>query len=289
MSVIDVIEDWAQASVEEEAGRIGATRVFTVLFDDGDAPESRVLLARNAPGVPTPWARHPYNRWLYTSSKRVRPLGPLLFEVIVNYEAITEGRTGFYDEPVSPLALPPERSWSFAVSSMPVKRDISSPAQPICNSAGEPFDPEITQEIYDLVYRIVKNQPYFNALLAYQYIGAVNTDVFQGFPAGTVRCTVFTGEEIFTPYLVYYRVTYEFQIRWDGWMLKVIDQGLREYMGVLPDGTPDLQNIVDRDDKEITEPQNLDGTGRKLDVGATPVVLSFKVHQEWPFAVLGLG
>jgi hypothetical protein len=288
MAVIyPVTEDWSQAAVEEEAGRIAATRVFTVLFDGGDAPESRVLLARNAGGIPTPWARHPYHRWLYVSSKRVRPLGPFLFEVTVNYEAITEGRTGAYDEPVSPLALPPEINWGFAVHSEMIDRDIDDVA--ISNSAGQTFDPPIQEDKYDLVMSVQWNRPSFNRLLAAEYIGQINSDVFYGFPIGTVRCVNLAGVEIFTPYLIYYRVSMEFHIRWAGWKRRILDQGWAIKTGVDGDGKPIYKVNKDEDDTILPEPVKFDGAGGILPFASDGYFLEFDTLVALPFAVFGLG
>ena len=284
--IYPVTEDWSQASVEEEAGRIGATRVFTVLFADGDAAESRILLARNAGGIPTPWSRHPYHRWLYVCSKRVRSLGPFFFEVTVNYEAITEGKTGIYDEPVSPLALPPEISWGFAIHSEQIDRDIYDHA--ITNSAGQSYSTPLVADKYDLVMSVQWNRPSFNRLLAAEYIGQINSDVFYGFPVETVQCVNLAGAEIFTPYLVYYRHSYEFHIRWVGWRRKILDEGMVTWT-TGGSGPPVFTQNKDKDDIVLSDPVKLNGAGQILHDDDPDHFLEWETLRKLPFSVFGLG
>jgi len=287
MSVVDVKEDWSARTVEEEPGRIIAVRVFTVLFDEEDDPAARPLLARSAPGIPRPWASHPYHRWMTVQAKHVETISPILYKVTVTYKAETKSKIGRDDTPVSPLAMPPEENWYFATTNEPIDRDIEG--NPLTNSAGESFDPPLTREFHDLVGRIIKNQVAYNPVMAYEYIGSINSDSFRGFPPETVLCRVFTGDEVYTPYMKYYRVTYEFQVRFDGWKRRVLDQGFREYVGTGTDGAPLYKQFTDNEGNPLTEPTLLNGNGKKLDDGASAVFLEFDVRRKLPFSKLGLG
>ncbi|GAH64211.1 unnamed protein product, partial [marine sediment metagenome] len=219
MAVIDVIEQGESRTVDVSKESIRTVRVYTVTFDNTDDPAKRPLLARNASDgtttVPYRHQRHPYNVWLYVKSKHVDTKGPFLYEVTVYYESFTDpwSSPDSSPMPISPLLQPPEVSWTFAKSNEPIAHDIYG--KPITNSAGDSFDPPPTRDFDDLVLRVVRNEPEFNALRAAEYKGAVNSDVFLGFAPGIVRIEVFSGVKQYTAGLVYWKVTYEFYIRWD--------------------------------------------------------------------------
>lgn len=293
MAVIDVTEQGERRTVDEEEKSITAVRIFTVEFDNADDPAKRPLLARNASDgtttVPYRHQVHPYNNWLYVKSKHVETKGPFLYEVRVNYESFTDPSSS-EPAPISPLLQPPEVSWNFVTSNEPIDRDIYG--KPITNSAKEAFDPPITRDFDDLVLRVVRNEAEFNALRAAEYKGAVNSDMFLGFAAGVVRCVLYNGVKQYAAGLVYWKVTYEFHIRWNGWQRKIQDMGFSKLNATEDDYEP----IKIKDDKgietQVSQPWPLDLAGHAL----TPAQkkagvaywLIFNIYPQKPFFVLGL-
>jgi len=294
MPIINVIKDWSYGGCHVEAGLITADERWTVKFDNEDAPEIRQFLAVNAPGIPRRWGRHVFHRWLYVDTVDAHPLnGPCYFEVLVHYEGKTEGKTGAYDEPISPLALPPEINWGFAVHSVMIDRDIfrdeSYPeGHAITNSAGQSYSTPIMEDVYDLVMSVQWNRPSFNRLLAAEYIGQINSDVFYGFPVKTVRCVNLAGAEVFTPYLVYYRHSYEFHIRWRGWKRKLLDEGFATKSAVVG-GKPTFKQNKDEDNVVLSEPVKLNGAGLIIDDNDPGHFLEWDTLWPLPFSVFGLG
>jgi hypothetical protein len=282
MSVVDVKPDWEGFRSEMNGDSITGQAVYTVLFDDNDDPSARCFLAQTAPGIPRLYTSNPGNRWLYAANiAAVVKRGPFLYEVTVQYNGW----------PADPITIPPVWSWPQSSTMERIDEDING--DPITNSAGEPSDPPLTEEVHEMVGRVTFCRASFNAVTAWEYRGAVNSDVFQGFPAGKVKCTQYTGEEITTPYGPRYQITMEFHARWDGWKKRFRDEGYEEKIGVKPDGKPRLRHIMvedlDGNMVKATSPQPLDGSGLQLDDGATAVFREYQTYREMAFSALGLG
>lgn len=292
--------------------RMEAERLFTVEFDSSDDPVVRPFLARNATDntttVPAMWASHPYDTWLFVKSKDVNPKGPFLFEVSVKYSCIIDGESPTY-APLSPLMEPPEISFSSAGTNDAI--DTDAEGLPLLNSAGESYDPPMTIDHSDTVLRITRSEETYDDAVAAAYRDAVNSDVFLGFPAGHVKCTAFTADQMRAASQIYYRVKYEFRIRYSevktrdtngdvqtqvfGWIKRVRDEGFRELTGENADGSPKYKEITDENGTKISQPHLLDGSGSKLsddEINNAPLpetcFLKFDVYKKRAFAALNL-
>ena len=288
MAVTKVTGDWEHQTVREEVvvGQNQQPRIvlttgcaFEVVFDNADAPALRPLLARIADDgttkVPFIWQSHPYDEFLFVKSKSVEAVGPFHFRVMVDYDCTLDITT---QTPITPLLQPPEVSWTFAGSNEQIDTDVDG--YPITNSAGESFDPPITKDHSDLVLRYTRNEQTFDKSVAADYKDAVNSDVFLGFGAGHVLCTMFEASQMRAAALTYYRVRYEFRVRYDevktrdtngdiqtqvfGWAKRIRDEGFREWIGTNPDGSPKYRAITDENGQKISQPHLLDGIGFKL-------------------------
>jgi len=294
MPVISIKEDWERRTMEETLDERTAIRVFTVKFDEGDNPVIRLILTLLAStptlSVPQKGDHYPGDDFLRVVKRTVKTYqGPFVYEVTCNY---LHRWGGGDEEAEDPLIKKPEISWLSAVTNEPIDRDIEGNA--VMNSAGEAFDPPITKEFNDLVLRYVRNERNFNQRRASEYKGAISSDSFLGFAEGTVMCTVFDGQKIYDEKRGdYYQVTYEFQIRFDGWKRKIFDKGFGEYLGKNEDGSPDWREILDKDGHKISEPAYLNGSGKKLP-GETNLVhylknavkLEFDLYRKKPFSAL---
>jgi len=276
MSIIQVNENWKMrtARIDTESG--GAVRVFDVEFDAGDAPNVRILLARDANEIPQIYDPHPYDNWLFVVSKSAKAKGgPLFYEITVNYSSVKD-----------PLSQDPEVEYYFATSNEPVDRDIDDNA--LTNSSNESFDPPITKDMNDLVIRIKKNEPQFDPAVASEFKGAVNQDVFRGYDPGQVLCTVFDGRKARASDLNYWEVTYEFQVRADGWKRQILDEGFREKTGTDSEGKATYKLFIDDDGKTLTQPVLLSGDGKQLADGGDIHKLEFELNESKTFSTLNL-
>lgn len=296
MSIIDVKEDWRGLGVEMDTESATAPRIFTVKFDAADEPIQRPFLAENAAGIPMLNSAHPYKPWLFVKNKSVDNinLGPFDFKVSVNYttRSTIGGQEGESQDPTAnPLAAPWIVEWDFATSNETINTDIDG--KPIMNSAGESYDPPITKDVHDLLLKIQRNEAAFNSIVANNYKNAINSDLFWGFASGLVKCVQFTARTAISGQFWYWQVRYAFQIRLDGWLRRIIDEGYRTKTGELnADGSEKYKEIKDIDGVKLSQPALLNGEGYRLpqsciDAGST-AFLYFKLNKSLPFSVLGL-
>lgn len=272
------------ASLSAEDGTLypedTGTLKYTVVFDpppNGPSnPDMMCDIARDADGIPNLWDTHPSNQWKYVQNIDAVQVGPNTVEVVVRYVTIE-----------NPIDRPPEIEFLSAVSTEPVDRDKDD--NPITNSAGELFDPPITKDCRDLVIRARRYQSSFDKPQASAFEGSVNSQTIWGYAPGKVKCNVYTGREVRFAGLWMYEVTFEFQVREDGWKRRILDQGFREKTGV--DETTDeplYAAIKDTSGVPLSSPTMLDGAGVILADTAPPVFLEFDLITENDFTILGL-
>lgn len=267
-----------------------ASRIYTVKFDPADHIPAWQMprLALDAAGplaaVP-PWNDpHPAFDQMFVTHKRADYLAPGYYKVTVEYVGI-----------IDPLEAEWEIEFDFASSNEPIERDING--NPILNSADEVPDPKPQKEIDDLIYRVTRNEPIFDPLIARQYKGSINDDEFLGFPAKTCRINQYKGKRMKSGPYYYWTVTYEVQIRAymlvDGkletWKLRLLDQGFREKVGENDnDNKPKYELIKDKDGNPLSEPTLLNGLGKKLADGAVPIYREWDLYPQKTFASLRL-
>lgn len=291
MAVLKIVESWKDRTADITPTELKAKRGYTVEFDDEDDPVVRPLMAYWAndgtTAIPNIYDSHPYDSRVYCESKHVDTIGPFLYKVMVNYTSPLSKDTGL---PVTPLLVEPRWTWTFATSNEPFDRDEDG--NPITNSADEAFDPPVTKDYHDLVLHIERSEAAFDPLKAYQYKGAINSDIFLGFPAGRVLCAIWNGDKAQAGDLIYYKVAYEFHIRFDGWKMKLIDKGFREKDGENPDGTPAYIPITNKDGTISSQPALLNGSGKKLTQAQITAgdlsILEFTINRSLPFSVMNL-
>ena len=291
MGVVNVKKE-LDGRLELEPGLMTDTRQFSVLFDTDDEYAARRVIAASAEGVPRMYSSHPGSRWLYVQRKGVREKGPFLFIVTCYYAGITGTAADAGEGPIDPLLIPPQWSWSFSMSNERIDREIEEVTgeygNAITNSAGQSFDPPLTQDIPQLVGRCVRNLPAYDALFAADYIGTWNSDVWGVFDPGVALCTQLSGDQVQTPFMTYWKVTYEFVFRWNGWNRRVLDEGFAEKTGVDGEGKPIYKMIKDGNSVVMSEPVRLDGLGEIKTWAAADVFLEFNTRRKMPFAALGL-
>ncbi len=180
----------------------------------------------------------------------------------------------------------PKVSWGLSRFTKPFDQDTDGNA--VLNSAGDYFDPPIELDDSRLVLRITRNEESYDPDLTNQYKDATNSDEFWDFPPDQVKlmdrsaelqssgdCPINDGE--------YWAVSYDFEIRPEGWTKQILDQGCK-----VLDDSGKLVNATDNDGQPVNSPILLDGNGKKLPEGADPVFLKKKGYKQLPFAVFGL-
>ncbi len=282
-----ISERWSERTAElvAEDGAIypedNALRIFDVDFTVLPSRiESIPHIARDVKGIPNLWDLHPYNEWTYVQKLSARQVGPHTVEVTVEYKTIE-----------NPIDRPPEIEFLSAVSTEPVDKAFDPDGNdiPITNSSGELFDPPITKDFRDLILRAKRYQLEFDKAQASSFEGSINSQTVWGYEPGTVRCNIYNSKELRFGGLWMYEVTFEFQVREDGWKRRILDQGFREKTGIdSVTGKPTYAIIKDEKDNPLSQPALLDGAGSILADTAPPEFKEFELVNRNDFTVLGL-
>lgn len=167
----------------------------------------------------------------------------------------------------------------------------------IASSAGEPYDPVQEVDSTNYMLRIERNLLFADPALNADYTDAINSDPFFGCDPYTVKVeTPGAIEKLWFGIIPYYRETWEFAIRTEGWRLRLYDYGMYRKVGT--GDTAKLELLRDLHGNPLTAPRLLDGHGAVNPIGASPVYIKpnianpaqdyFKVYPEMVFAGLNL-
>lgn len=163
--------------------------------------------------------------------------------------------------------------------------DVDKDGAAILNSAGDSYEPALTEERSRPMLQIVRCQRTFNARIAQEFSDAVNSVLWMGADPFTVRCKPITGSLMWdADDGDYWEATYQFMYNAKGWLRKILDAGKREIKVV--SGTSHLTPIL-KGGVPVSDPVPLDGKGKALAVGGTPVVREYHGLPERDFGVLG--
>lgn len=265
MAVVNVTEKWSPRSTGfSDRGEV-YTGVYSVLLDGADTPQNAPRVARLAAGVPQWGTVAPWSFWLIVRNVQVRTESVHLFEVTVTWEPREFSGQPNPADP-DPTALPPEISFEEDVTTEPVDEDVAGDA--ITNSSGEPFDPPLQRPFSDPVIVIERNVATYNLVFwqprLYTTNNAIVTIDGQAYATGTLRLRSAKAKRILVGASKYYALRIEIGVRIDGWNRRVLDQGYREQISSLTNGTPVYKNIVDEQGNPVTSPVPLDGLGGVL-------------------------
>lgn len=206
--------------------------------------------------------------------------------------------TGEYDQagvvswPGNPLEAPAQIAWSSAAYTEPIVQDVNGNA--VVNSAGQPFDPPLTQDRKNQIATISYNIEQWSDATAGQYQGRVNSSATVignvNIDARMAKILEINSQKQYYNDIPYYAVTIKVEINpetWDdgqGWDRQLLDQGI---YGL--DDDDKFGRLITEKGEEATEPLLLNGNGHALDPQtAPPHYLTFKVTHEIDFGPLNL-
>lgn len=237
---------------------------------------------------------------------------PRVWEIDANYDSETEkneqdsqqpGESGGGGDNGNPLDDLPEWTLDFEEGMRVVEEwyetvvGVDPVLKPVCNSAGDAFDPpiEIPESYPVLTYKRNEGPQSITRVINYQ--NAVNSDFLQfvdlTLSPGTVRVR---GINIVGPKrrndVLYNEVTYQFVLKRDKWNpLRILDQGLR-----FRDGN-DLKDVLIEDEdgnrRPVSAPVLLDGAGGVLapnpfNQELIAQYIEVRPYKSLPFSVLGI-
>lgn len=199
--------------------------------------------------------------------------------------------------PVSPLSMPCILSGGSHGRRCPVYQDING--APICNSAGEVFDPPMTDEFFDSEMNIEQNLSTIDVSFWNSYCGsdtspaAINSDAFTTrlgtFAIGQAKFGGYTYETKHTYGLTYYTIHVRILGRATGWNRIVADRGYTQ-LDSSGNAVPILSKSAPY--KALNSPQFLNGSGKVLTPQPTPggstvvVPLTFEINNQMAFSTM---
>lgn len=222
-------------------------------FDDAETVREQAFVL----GLPALFSSHPNNPTALLQSIEPRLTDPpYLWTIDLKYSSDVGDPAKFDD---SPLNRPTDITFGFQKYQRPITQDVNG--LPVVNSAGEAFDPAIEIDDSRPTMTFARNEGGFDPQLPLIYQDAVNSDAFFGFLPGQVKISniqsVFANEGSVT----FWRVTYEFEVRREGWRLRVLDQGTR-YLDLT---TNERRELTDgKTGLAVSKPVLLDGDGLPL-------------------------
>lgn len=297
MAVVDVlrkVDSSGEVSLDDRY-RAFANKTVTWTATVDDPANDTETTVENSVLVVQPGNAHPDSVYYRCKRRTVRKVSPVLYEITAIYE------TPQFDPGVSgtgspnPLTVPALITFDTYSSDELIDEDTNGNA--IATANGELFQ-GVTRQVSDLQITITKNFASFTPSAFYTYIDSVNSDVFIGFPAGTVRCAGISAREIVQDDWRYWEVTVVFLARKPyrtsnarAWWVRVRHEGFYvrkvDPFGNLPDGR---ERATDDQDppQPVVQPVFLAENGDKLQMGSNPFWKEFQVYESRAFAPMGL-
>lgn len=231
--------------------------------------------------------------------KRIRPEqgdddSSYVYDVTAEYDDEYNGADPEEPDDGNPLNRPVIIQGSSNETEEEVYRDVDGTL--VRNSAGDPFDPTVMRKAGGFRFSMSKNYATLNLSFLRQYKNAINSDIWNGFPIGTVRIANINFSRQVEPWqvsedttikMVFWTISFEFELAeeefgGDGtWRKYVPDRGYRYYVG------DDFWPVTDKYGQAASEPAFLDGSGN-IGSPSSPVFRSFNIYRSLPFVALGL-
>lgn len=291
MAVVAVTELQDGSSSQLLLGDRTYVRVFLVETDD---QISAKILAETAAGIPSIGAVLTFqdesgdtvediNRIVNTITTASVEGKPDWVRVLVAYKS--RGATD--DDPDDPLLDDPILSITTAETEEPIFLDAAGAE--IKNSAGDIFDPPITEVFFDYVVNISFNIGNVTLLtigsIVSSHNGRLNKTSWLGNPPRTAWMRLEAEKDVRNG-TKFWRLNFRVLVRAEGWDRKIIDEGFRSIVQVV-DATgstvEERWEMTDGAGRISNSKSLLDGSGNELEPGLPPNILVFVTKGEIDF------
>jgi hypothetical protein len=296
MAILSITEEWSGRTGGDDINESRHIRRFRVIFDNADAPENRPLIALyggtdpEGHAVPSGFSAHEFNAWLIVVRRSYTALSPCVFDFEIEYSN-RPGRSDFDSAAeafVNPLDQPWDIEWFTSTISDRIDEDIHG--NPIVNVNREPPDPPLQEEFACEGVRVGTAVSFWNHQFMAQYINAINSDYFWGYPPGQALCTQVGARRMRQGWLFYWAANCEILFNPLGWKRRVMQMGYRCRDWVSEPGYDSkMTSARDDDGNLVSQPVLLDDLGFKLVEGYPAKWLIFETKRSLPFSGLGLG
>jgi hypothetical protein len=249
-----------------------------------DATELEVYTAAGLPQVSQSYPGFPF---VYAEQMQLDRVSPVFWIATVNYKGEIGGAGGGSGgtEP-SPLFAPPIIKFDDVETEEEI--DVDFDGNPIVDTAGQRVR-GVKALFSDQVLTVTRNFSVFDTYLQAIYRRSVNSDTFQGWPPGTVKCMKLSADNVFDVNVGYWKVTGVFQFRFPyntvperAWYNRRVSMGMDQR---LSDGQ--IVPTVDDHKQPSTIPRYLDENGLQT-TSATPFWQETKLYGSLPYNALGL-
>lgn len=282
MAVVHFKETTGRRGSEDFETHREAVRTFQALTDH---PRDGQEVVRDHVGVPRRGDVYQYlnGAGVYVSDNNMRCVRVHVSQddedCFENWKVVAEYR-GIND----PTFEPPDVKWGTHSYQAARLKDLTSPTPQVYkNSAGDPFEGGRLVDADRFTLTIVRNvvASAWNPITIAPFQNSLNDRTFMaarhppGFAAGTCKLKL-SADLVWYPgskTAFYWRRTAVIEYRPETWAGKVRDSGFRAIQDGKWGGDP--VPIPGKNGIGVTTPQLLDGTGRLLAVGGTPVELTF--------------
>lgn len=252
------------------------THVYSVQFDTKPTDASEAVVQA---GVPRIGDEHPLDGSAFVVKLTPKATeSPYVYFVEVVYSNAVSGTIGQDDDPLQDL---PEIELFTSEELEYVTQDLDN--VPLINSAGIPFDPlPIRRALFGV--RVSRNLANVSVSTRAPYLYARNTMQFNGIAPLGCLCSGYSASKQSRNGTEYWRETFEFTVKlWgQGFKTQVLDHG-HQYTKIGQGGKTELYEMKDANGDTLSRPQLLDGTGKVLPFGGTPVYIPFRTIPDADF------
>ncbi len=287
MAVLDVKEIWSgrRGAIDDKSVR-EYTRVFRLITTDTfDGPAT--ILAVFLQVIFSTYADANGFQDSGAVLRRVSPQqdseNPFLWQVVCDYSSESADPQFNLQNPID---RPPHYQWSGQKFAKPVVEDTNGNTLKASNN--EPYPPEDIDDTRRTL-TVTRFEATFPDDLADRFQDTLNSGIWLGKPAKTVKCELITGETAFENNVSCWQVRYEFAIRKSkvvgvdetAWQKRLVDEG--SYYLVAG-----ARTIADVNGVPRPTPIQLDGSGGLLGVSAAQHFKSFDMYPTADFAELNI-
>lgn len=311
MGVFSVREDTEGSAGGANRDRMRTNvRTFTVqthfLTDDANVVKAALAIPRMwTPYVSPDGTFADFGCWVESVDATRVKKGSTIWRVVVKYS----NKLNLPDINMieNPVQRPADISWDTRDSTVPMLVDADGVN--VLNSAGDPYDPPIEQNVKTLVLRITRNQLTYDALNYLDFEDSVNKLPFMGFKRRAVKCAHIKGSRGFENGIYYWKVEMQFEMRremtppnsfpangkpWEAdeslaWIRWVLDRGFRQKKVIPPAAEASLVACLDPITKQVlSTPALLNGFGAQLAPGGKPLYFGHRPFKDKDFNALQL-
>lgn len=243
-----------------------ALREFDIIGADNesDCYTATILLSDmpNTGSVPVQNEAHPLYPRLLAENVSVSAVGLNLYRLTVAYSIPVNGSTHSEDD--DKLSQPVRWQWLRSNIDEQVDRDFFG--NPLVNSAREPFSDPATRTFTRRILELRRYEPFYDVAKAEAFENTVNNAVFTipgliAIGARKARCNIIVPTQEYKIGDSVIDVSYQFEIRPDGWRTRQLDQGFNAHVG---EGNDELQPLYFANGERITLPALFNGRGVPL-------------------------